>query len=210
MELSVLMTIAVPWIVAVITPGPDFLTTMHVSASSSRRAGVAVALGVGLGTIIWSLTAIVGVTALFTSFGWLYRTMQLGGALFLILMGTKMVRGALKAPAVAPRTDHDIRLEGMSVQRAFMRGLITDLSNPKAALFFSSLFAVAIPPGSSAPALAGYVVVIVGTSVLWNGSAALLLSTGPIARRYRRAERALTVVAGAFLAIFGVRLAATK
>lgn len=209
MELSVLLTIVVPWIVAVITPGPDFLTTVHVSASSSRRAGVAVAFGVCLGTIIWSLEAIAGVTALFSTFGWLYRVIQFAGALFLIVMGTKMVRGALNAPPVGQETA-DGRLAGLSVRRAFVRGLVTDLSNPKAAIFFSSLFAVAIPPGTPAPALAAYVAVMALTSVMWNGAAAIILSAWPVARHYRRAERALTAIGGAMLALFGVRLAASR
>ena len=94
--------------------------------------------------------------------------------------------------------------------RAFRLGLLTDLANPKAAAFFTSLFAVAVPP--DAPLwfdglIVATVVVMAGG---WYAIVALAVSWQPVATAYRRLERVITAAAGAVFVGFGIRLAADR
>ena len=94
--------------------------------------------------------------------------------------------------------------------RAFRFGLLTDLSNPKAAAFFTSLFAVAVPP--TAPLW--FDVLIVTTVVViaggWYALAACLVSLEQVSRVYRRGQRAITAVTGAVFMGLGARLALSE
>ncbi len=90
---------------------------------------------------------------------------------------------------------------------AFRRGLLTNLSNPKAAIFFASVFAVTLPAQTSHGMRAALVLGAALTSALWFALLARLLSAEAVRAAYRRAERGVTALAGACLAGFGAVLA---
>ena len=79
------------WGVAVVIPGPDFLTTTHVAATRSRQHGLAVAVGVATATTFWAVAAISGLVALFAKVAWLYHVVQLAGATYLVILGLIMM-----------------------------------------------------------------------------------------------------------------------
>ena len=193
--------IAGVWLITVVSAGPNFIATVHSAVSASRRAGLLVAAGVALGTTIWAAVSLAGLGLLFQTAAWLYHLVKLLGAAFLIYTGVRML---LSARNGRPGTGGPgIAATG---RRAFRLGLLTDLSNPKAAAFFTSLFAVAVPP--TAPLW--FDAVIVATVVLiaggWYALAACLVSLDPVARAYRRAQRAITAVTGVLFMAIGVRL----
>ena len=199
------VTIALVWAVTVLSPGPNFLATVGASLGQSRRAGLWVAFGIAVGTTIWAAASLAGLALLFERFGWLYHAVRLAGAGYLVFIGLRTLlglrRNALPAGgAVAP-------VAGL---RAFRRGLLTDLANPKAAAFFTSLFAVAVPP--TAPlwydlSVVALTVVLAGG---WYALAACLVTTGPVAALYRRGQRAVTAAAGVLFVALGLKLAADR
>ncbi len=201
-----LITIAGVWLVTVISPGPNFLATAHLALVQSRQAGLWLSAGIALGTTIWAVASLLGLALLFQTAAWLYLAVKLAGGAYLIFMGLRMVVGALRG---GPAGDDRIAgqdAEGLSPFQAFRRGLLTDLSNPKAALFFASLFAVAVPP--DAPLWFGVfiVAVVVVMAGGWYAVVAWLVSKDPVTRFYRRASRAITVLTGAVFVGLGVRL----
>ena len=201
-----LLTITGIWLLTVVSPGPNFLATMHAAVTRSRRAGLLVAAGVAVGTTLWAAASLAGLGLLFQTAGWLYHVVRIVGALYLIYVGVRMILAA-RRPAAPVSLSGQATASGA---RAFRLGLLTDLANPKAAAFFTSLFAVAVPP--DAPLwfdglIVATVVVMAGG---WYATVALAVSWQPVATAYRRLERVITAAAGAVFVGFGIRLAADR
>ena len=193
------------WLVALMTPGPDTLAVSHAALSGGRRAGCACAVGVAVGIAVWAVAALFGHALLFAQAGWLYRIVTLAGAAYLAFLGVRMLLAAWRggeAVAAAPGSG-----DAPAPARAFRRGLVTNLANPKAAALFGSLFAVALPPHPGPVDGTAVVVTFAGTCFLWYALLATLLARPGTAAAYRRAARGVTALTGAAFLGFGARLA---
>ena len=117
------------WLAAIASPGPDLLQIIRVG-SKDRRSGVLCALGIMLGNTVWILASLAGLSALIQAFPQILSALQIVGGAYLLWMGVGAIRGAgAEVPAA------------QQVQRPFLTGLATNLSNPKAILFFGAVFA---------------------------------------------------------------------
>lgn len=197
-------TIAGIWLVTVMSPGPNFLATMHTTMRDGRRSGLIVSGAIGLGTAIWATASLVGLGALFQSAAWAYQAVKLAGALYLIYVGVRMVLETRKGTAPAA---HHGTTPPLSPWKALRRGLAVDLSNPKAAVFFTSLFAVAVPPTSPLWFKISIVATVVFTATGWYGFVACFTGYPPIARWLRRSQTAITRLTGFLFAGLGAKLA---
>lgn len=132
------------WLVVLLSPGPDIFQVIRVGAKS-RTAGVACSLGIMLGNTMWVTASLLGLSALIQSVPDVLSGLQILGGGYLCWMGVHALRSGLAA-----RHNQDIRAadtaEAMSGWRAFRLGIITNLSNPKAVLFFGAVFAQFITP----------------------------------------------------------------
>ncbi len=149
---SALLLVVPVWAAALVTPGPDTLAVAHSALRGGRRAGFACVAGVCAGAAVWASGALAGLALLFERAVWAYRAVVLCGAAYLAVTGLRMLwtawrwRAAPIATGTAPATG---RAASGARAAAFRRGLVTHLANPKAAVFFGSLFAVALPPGAA-------------------------------------------------------------
>ena len=193
------LTISGIWLATVLAPGPNFVATVQASLTGSRRAGVTVALGIAVGTAIWAGLSLVGLGLLFESVSWLYSLVKILGAGYLIFIGLQTIVTA-RRPAVAAA-------KPLSDGRAFRRGLLTDLSNPKAAAFFTSLFAVAVPPAAPLWFDIMIVTTVVAIAGLWYVAAAYAIACRPIAAAYQKARKAIAYATGTLFTAFGAKLA---
>jgi threonine/homoserine/homoserine lactone efflux protein len=203
---SALLLVVPVWAAALVTPGPDTLAVAHSALKGGRRAGIACAAGVCAGAAVWALGALAGLALLFERAAWAYRAVVLFGAAYLVVTGLRMLWSAWRHPRAGAGPAAGLGAAS-GARAAFRRGLVTHLANPKAAVFFGSLFAVALPPGAAGwagPALAG---VVVAMTAAWYGAVALAVARRPVAAAYARAERGLTGATGALLAGLGARLA---
>jgi threonine efflux protein len=206
LDLHWLLVLLPIWIVALVSPGPDALLVAQTAASAGRRDGFACAAGIGAGMAVWSAAALCGLATLFAEAAWLYRLVVLAGAAYLVVTGLRMLASARRSDGHAttePGTD--ALHPGAFV--AFRRGLLTNLSNPKAAVLFASVFVVTLPPHTSFGLGTSLVVGAACSSALWYVLLARLLSAEPVRVAYRRAERGVTAAAGACFAGFGAALA---
>lgn len=199
------VTITAVWLAALVAPGPDFLATVHTALSGSRRSGVLVAAGIAAGMAAWATASLLGLGLLFRSAEWLYSTVKLAGAAYLVYLGIRMLWSAR-----APRVAIEPVRPAVSHFRAFRRGFLTNLSNPKAAALFGSLFAVLAPAAAPAWFDAAIVVMMVVTAGGWYVAVACAMTSGPVALLYRRAERAISAVTGALFVGLGARMAADR
>eukprot|EP01037_Dinobryon_pediforme_P012902 gene12902-13003_t len=197
MTMASFISVAVLWIVAVVTPGPNFLMAAQVSVQNSRRSALFAVLGVGLGTSIWGWAGFFGVQVVFVAAPWAYAAMKLLGGLYLIYLGARLLatrRAATTGPTLRERVETPWSI--------FRLGLVTNLANPKSALFVASVFATALPPDVSLLQGAEAVALMVSISVSWYALVVCVFSTRAVAQVYARLRHWLDRLAGAIFVEF--------
>ena len=192
------LTLGVLWLLAAMTPGPNFFAVMHVAAGQGRRAAMACALGTVVGTAVWALAGFFGLKALFAALPAAAMAIKLVGAAYLVLVGIGMWRAAAAPADAHPQT---------STRRAFLFGLTTNLANPKTAAFAASLFAVALPVGTSGTLSLLAVVMVCTISTAWYGVVSTIGSSPVFARCYRALHRPILRLTGVIFCGFGASLA---
>jgi threonine efflux protein len=207
MEHHWLLVLLPIWIVALVSPGPDALLVAQTAASAGRRAGFACAAGIGIGMAVWSAAALCGLATLFAEAAWLYRLVVLAGAAYLVVTGLRMLAVAGRGGRHGTEEEPVTGTVHPGAFVAFRRGLITNLSNPKAAVLFASVFAVTLPPHAGLGLGTSLALGAACSSALWYVLLARLLSAEPVRVAYRRAERGVTAAAGACFTGFGAALA---
>ncbi len=188
-------------VAAMASPGPNVLVVIRTAIADSRRAGLFCAAGVATGGAIWAGGAALGLGLVIANLPIAYDALRVLGGLYLVYLGVRTARsvaGWEAPPGVQPRA---------SGRRAWRRGLLTNLSNPKAAVFFTSVFATLLPADSSLALRIAAVAVIVVDALLWHALLAIVLSSPPAQARYLRARRRIDGVAGVVMIAFGLRLA---
>jgi threonine/homoserine/homoserine lactone efflux protein len=197
-------------IVVIVTPGPDTAMTIRNALMGGRPAGVLTALGVAAGQAVWALAASLGVVALLVASEPLFLAVKLAGAAYLVVLGVQAVIGAFRGAGVSP--SEGARSNGarrLPPAKAFRQGLISDLGNPKMAVFFASILPQFAPAGGDVfAALMLLGLVFCGMTFLWLASyAAVVARAGDVLRR-PRIRRAIEAITGAVLIALGLRIAA--
>lgn len=201
---SELLAIAALYLSGVVLPGPNFVATLHRAVTRPRAEALALVGGIALVNMIWALAAVGGVVAMFAAAPWLFLTIKLAGAAYLLWLAVGLWRGAtspLMPLAQASRA---------GLGAAFRAGVLINLGNAKALIFFASIFAAAMPAAPSFWLAASIVLVVGAIACLWYGGLALLLSLGGAAAAYRRAKPWIDRLCGLFLAGFGAKLVAQE
>lgn len=154
MAFASLLTLTGVWLAVCIAPGPDIVQVMRV-ASRSVRAGLWCTAGITAGIAVWLTASLAGMSALIAAHPGLLGVLQLLGGIFLAWMGIQSVRSgvrARRAPShiVATEDSPAVRVADTEMPaHAFRLGLYTNLSNPKALVFFGAVFAQFIRPEMS-------------------------------------------------------------
>jgi threonine/homoserine/homoserine lactone efflux protein len=201
-----LISLALLWTVAVVTPGPNFFNTAQLAASCSRRHGVVASAGVATGTILWGLAGGLGIKSLFTAAPMLYLAFKIIGGCYLIYLGLKLFKRSAPAMGQSRLPDGPRR----SLFSAWRLGLLGNLSNPKAALFVATIFASTMPPSPSPMLLTLAVIIMATLSFSWYSSVALVFSSARMADLYSRSRKWLDRFAGSCYMLFGVHLVANR
>ncbi len=131
--LMLFLTVAMVHIVALMSPGPDFFFVSQTAVSRSRKEAMMGVLGITCGVMVWAGVALLGLHLIIEKMAWLHTIIMVGGGLYLCWMGYQMLRGALKKQDVAaPAPQIELAQSG----RSFVKGLLTNLANPKAIIYF--------------------------------------------------------------------------
>jgi threonine efflux protein len=216
---STLIGLAVVWFVVVVSPGPCFLTVVQEATRGSRRNGVFGAIGIACGTVLWCLGSTLGLALLLSTWSWLAAGIRVVGAAYLAWLGVKTLISSLRpscAPSQLPArlTRVAAREETVNVARskwtALRTGFVVDMSNPKAAAFFTSLFAAFLPHGAPASAWVLPMIEVIAIEFLWYVGVVVLFSLGPIADAYQRGRRAIDFVVGSVYLGLSGKLALSK
>ena len=193
--------------VVIMTPGQDTALTIRNTLLGGRPAGVATAVGVAVGQGGWTLAASLGLTAVLVASEFAFAAIRLIGAGYLVYLGAHAVWIAIR-PGNAEDRPADARSIEMTPRKALRQGVLSNLGNPKMAIFFSSLLPQFVAPGSSPFAVMLVLgLVFVSMTLVWLSIyAAVVARAGHILRR-PRVRRAFDAAMGTILLAFGVRLA---
>jgi threonine/homoserine/homoserine lactone efflux protein len=193
-------------LVVIVVPGQDTALTIRNTLAGGRRSGVLTAVGVSTGQACWTLAASAGVVALLRASEPAFLTLRLVGAVYLVFLGIQALLSALRG------TLEGSFLAGGSARRlrpriAFRQGLVSNLGNPKMAVFFTSL----LPQfGSSFASLAAFGLLFCALTVLWLSAYAVVVARAGDFLRRPRLRRSIEGITGAVLVTLGLRLAAER
>jgi threonine/homoserine/homoserine lactone efflux protein len=186
-------------VVVIVTPGQDTALTVRNTLAGGRSAGLRTAAGVVCGQAVWALAASAGVAALLVASEPAFVALKLVGAAYLVFLGGQALLAAVRRQPVHVEAG---RASGSELRQ----GLLSNLGNPKMAVFFSSL----LPQfGDSFPALLALGLLFCALTLTWLSAYALVIArAGDVVRR-PRVRRTIDAVTGTALVALGLRLATT-
>lgn len=218
MDLSLLLTLAVIHAVALISPGPDFAIMVKIATQQSRSTAVAAAVGISIAILAHTILSLTGVSLLIKSSHTLYLLVQIVGASYLAWMGFGALRAGL---AILAKRKMSARVhvgtndavisasdvEGvasvagglggaMSRRQGFLTGLYTNLLNPKALVFFLTLFSALITPSVTTSTKIASAILLLSLSLAWFGFLAVMLSKAQVQLKLQRLTPVIDAVIG--------------
>ncbi|MGE0726241.1 MAG: LysE family translocator [Alphaproteobacteria bacterium] len=188
----------------IVTPGPDTAVTVRSALLGGRAAGIATAAGVALGQLVWAAATSLGLVALLIASEPLFLLVKYLGAAWLVVLGLQALAAAWRA---APAAATIRGPAGLAPRAAFGHGLLSDLGNPKMAVFFASVLPQFARDGSFL-ALFGLGAIFAAMTFLWLAGYALAVARAGDVLRRPSVRRWLEAVAGATLLALGLRVAA--
>jgi threonine efflux protein len=185
-----------------ISPGPSFLLVARTAVAISRRDALATAFGMGLGGLAFASAALLGLMVVLESVPWLYFAVKTVGACYLLYLAVSLWKGAR-----APLETTDARgSEARSVLRSFGFGLATQLSNPKTAIWYASIFAAFLSAHQPRGLATAILPMVFGIEAGWYAFVAVAFSSAGLRRSYLRLKCWIDRTAGAVVGLLGLKL----
>ncbi len=202
-ELAAIFGIATALALGAASPGPSFVMVARMAIASSRADGLFAALGMGVGALLFAGFALLGLQGLLLAVPSLYLLLKIAGGLYLAYLGIRIWRGAGEA------REHHLAEPGSgtrSAARSFVLGLTTQISNPKTAIVYASVFAAFLP---TAPTLAfslGVSALVFAIESGWYALVAVALSAQRPRHAYLRYQGWIDRAAGGVMLALGLKL----
>ncbi|MEM6249621.1 LysE family transporter [Shewanella vaxholmensis] len=217
MDLSLLLTLAVIHSVALISPGPDFAIMVKIATQQSRSTAIAAAVGISIAILAHTILSLTGVSLLIKSSHTLYLLVQIVGASYLAWMGFGALRAGLailakrkasastnagtNVDALSADVEGTASIAGglggaMSQKQGFLTGLYTNLLNPKALVFFLTLFSALITPSVTTSTKIASAVLLLSLSLAWFGFLAVMLSKAQVQLKLQRLTPIIDAIIG--------------
>ena len=193
----------------IVTPGQDTALTIRSTLLGGRRAGVLTALGVSTGQAVWTIAASAGITAVLLASEPAFLAVKLAGAVYLVFLGGQMLAHALR------RSPDPLQVAGpgggLSPRTAYRQGVVSNLGNPKMAVFFTSLLPQFAP--ESGPRFAAFLALGLLFCLLtaaWLTAYAFAVARAKDVFLRPRIRRFVDGLTGAMLVALGLRLASEQ
>jgi threonine/homoserine/homoserine lactone efflux protein len=200
-EFAALAGIVAALMVGVVSPGPSFVMVARVAVASSRRQALGAALGMGVGGTLFGAAALLGLQSVLLAVPALYVGLKVLGGLYLCYLGFLIFKSARQ-----PLTLSEGTVQGGRTTRSFWLGLTTQVSNPKAAIVYASVFAAFLPPSFSLGFAAALLAVVFAVESGWYALVALLLSSSRPQQAYLSCKTWVDRTAGLVMLGLGLKL----
>jgi threonine/homoserine/homoserine lactone efflux protein len=195
--------------IIIATPGPDTALTIRNTLLGGRAGGIATAAGVALGQTVWAVATSLGVVALLVASEPLFLAVKWAGAAYLIWLGAQALWAALRIDVTPqPQARREERPRRLSPVAASRQGLISNLGNPKMAVFFASLLPQFVLNGAAGfSTLLQLGLVFSCMTFVWLAAYAALVAKAGDFLSQSKIRRAMEGATGAILIALGMRLA---
>lgn len=184
-----------------ISPGPSFVFVVRTAVAQSRSEGLAAALGMGVGAMLYGALAVLGLRTLMQDGGLLFTALKVAGGLYLVYLAWK-----IWSHAADPITVEAGAAPAANPRKAFTFGLLTQLSNPKIVAVFGAVFAALLPANPEPWLYWALPPLIFLQETLWYGIVAIAFSAAKPRAIYLGAKLWVDRAAAAFIGILGIRL----
>jgi amino acid exporter len=195
------------FLLAIASPGPNVLAVIGTAMSVGRRAGMALAMGVSVGSFTWAVLAVIGLSAILATYASAMLAVKVFGGLYLLWLGYKSFKSASSSDDIEAKELAGGRRTPLGYMK---RGYLIQMTNPKAVLAWIAIISLGLKP--DAPLWVGAAIVL-GTfllSVIIHLLYAAAFSTPAMVRIYGRARRVIRGALGIFFAIAGLRLLTSR
>lgn len=184
-----------------ISPGPSFVFVVRTAVAQSRGEGLAAALGMGVGAMLYGALAVLGLRTLMQDGGLLFTALKVAGGLYLVYLAWQIWRHAAD-PITVETTGNG----AANPKKAFTLGLLTQLSNPKIVAVFGAVFAALLPANPEPWLYWALPPLIFVQETAWYSVVALAFSASRPRAIYLNAKLWVDRAAAAFIGVLGVRL----
>lgn len=205
--LASLLTAYVAFLLAMMSPGPNFLAILGTSMGSGRKAGIALALGVSLGSVFWATITVLGISTILTAFAGFLTVVKIVGGCYLLFLAFKAFRQAFRSQDLNVT---NVKANEKTALGYFRQGLLVQMTNPKALLAWIAISSLGLQNNSP---IWVPIALVIGTGLLGVAlriTYALALSSAPALNAYRRARRGIQATLGAFFTLAGLKLLSAK
>lgn len=199
---GILLGIAVAIAIGAMSPGPSFVLVSRISVANTRLHGLAAAIGMGLGGALFAVLALAGLIALLERVESLYLVLKVAGGLYLVYLGMMIWRGAAAPISVGSAEGRSMQ----SLPRSLALGFVTQISNPKTAVVYASIFAALMPQNPPLMVVVALPPVIFLIEAGWYAIVAIAFSAPRSQRAYLNAKHWVDRLAGAVIGALGLRL----
>jgi threonine/homoserine/homoserine lactone efflux protein len=195
-------------VAVIVTPGPDTALTIRNTFRGGRPAGLGTAFGVATGQAVWTVAASAGVAALLVASAPAFAALRLAGAAYLVWLGAQALWSAIRSGAAVGGVGSPGHARRLAPWGAFRQGVLSNLGNPKMAVFFTSLLPQFAPAGrASFSALLALGLLFCAMTLGWLAVYAGVVARAGGALRRSGVRRTVEAVAGLALLALGTRLA---
>ena len=210
-EYLFLVPIAIAILVGAMSPGPSFVLVSQVAMSTSRAAAITTSLGMGTGAATFALLAAAGLYLVLESVPVFYMALKIAGGMYLCYLAYNIWKNASKP---IEQTTHQSAVDTQSSKitsprnscRLFFVGFLTQLSNPKTAIVFASIFAAFLPENLPSYSYAFLVVVAFSIDAGWYCIISVVLSTKKAQVSYTKYKKVIDRIASSFMGVMGLKL----
>lgn len=202
------LTVAVIHLLAVASPGPDFAMVLRQSLTAGRKAGIWTSIGIGLGILVHVAYALLGLGLIISQSVQVFSIIKLAGAGYLLYIGWKSLRAKPGKSVSGADTSEPVR--SYLPSQALRIGFLTNVLNPKATLFFLSLFSVIIRPDTPQGVQLIYGLYMSIATGIWFCGLSLVLTQPRVRSGFSHFGHWVERSMGAVLIALGIRLALTN
>jgi len=189
-------------LIGAVSPGPCFVLVSRIAITASRRNGLAAALGIGLGGALFGCLAVAGLTALLLKLQWLYIALKFIGGVYLLILGIRIFRGATAPLSI----DTGGPVAAAPLLRSFSTAFVTQISNPKAAVVYASVFAALMPKSPPLWLLLALPPMLLFVEASWYAIVAIAFSAASPRAIYLNSRKWIDRIAGTAMGGLGLRL----
>lgn len=205
-EIPALLSILAALTVGTVSPGPSFVMVARTAVAASRTDGLAAALGMGLGGLTFAAAALLGLHGLLLAVPTVFTVFKVAGGLYLAYLGLRMWLGARQPLAVAAAESSRATT---TIARSLWLGFTTQISNPKAAVVYASVFAAFLPATPTLGFNLAVAALVFCIEAGWYVLVALALSSEHPRTAYLRYKVWIDRTAGGVMLALGLKLVAT-